>query len=166
MPVSIVTTCEPKRWRKEKTTSHRHAGRQALSHTTTSPRTQTPAEPHPCLPANVASHYDSSNEMFVAFLSPDMTYSCVIFPLSLAHAPAISTTGGIRSSTVHQAPPADHLSQDQAHGRHSRNRHRLGKFCHGGCCASWMSGQLPNTIRRVEDPRGEADCGGWYGGQN
>lgn len=32
---------------------------------------------------NIAAHYDISNEMFEAFLSPDMTYSCPIWlPLS------------------------------------------------------------------------------------
>jgi cyclopropane-fatty-acyl-phospholipid synthase len=32
---------------------------------------------------NVSAHYDISNEMFAAFLSPDMTYSCPIWgPLS------------------------------------------------------------------------------------
>jgi cyclopropane-fatty-acyl-phospholipid synthase len=29
--------------------------------------------------ANIAAHYDLSNAMFEAFLSPDMTYSCAIF---------------------------------------------------------------------------------------
>lgn len=28
---------------------------------------------------NVNSHYDISNDMFAAFLSPDMTYSCPIW---------------------------------------------------------------------------------------
>jgi cyclopropane-fatty-acyl-phospholipid synthase len=28
---------------------------------------------------NIAAHYDISNNMFAAFLSPDMTYSCAIF---------------------------------------------------------------------------------------
>ncbi|MBE7181521.1 MAG: class I SAM-dependent methyltransferase [Terriglobus roseus] len=32
---------------------------------------------------NIAAHYDISNDMFAAFLSPDMTYSCAIW--SLAH---------------------------------------------------------------------------------
>ncbi|KAL7417892.1 S-adenosyl-L-methionine-dependent methyltransferase [Mrakia frigida] len=30
--------------------------------------------------SNIAAHYDISNDMFSAFLSPDMTYSCGIFP--------------------------------------------------------------------------------------
>jgi cyclopropane-fatty-acyl-phospholipid synthase len=30
---------------------------------------------------NVSAHYDISNEMFAAFLSPDMTYSCPIWRL-------------------------------------------------------------------------------------
>ncbi|KAH9936230.1 Mycolic acid cyclopropane synthetase-domain-containing protein [Fomitopsis serialis] len=29
---------------------------------------------------NISAHYDISNEMFMAFLSGDMTYSCAIFP--------------------------------------------------------------------------------------
>ena len=28
---------------------------------------------------NISAHYDISNEMFAAFLSPDMTYSCPIW---------------------------------------------------------------------------------------
>src|ERR1700753_3442695 len=28
---------------------------------------------------NIAAHYDISNDMFAAFLSPDMTYSCPIW---------------------------------------------------------------------------------------
>jgi len=31
---------------------------------------------------NIAAHYDISNEMFAAFLSPDMTYSCPIWDKS------------------------------------------------------------------------------------
>ncbi|KAF2103384.1 cyclopropane-fatty-acyl-phospholipid synthase [Rhizodiscina lignyota] len=38
---------------------------------------------------NIAAHYDISNDMFSAFLSPDMTYSCPIF-LPLSH-PASAT---------------------------------------------------------------------------
>src|ERR1700760_2103241 len=30
---------------------------------------------------NIAAHYDISNTMFAAFLSPDMTYSCPIWRL-------------------------------------------------------------------------------------
>ncbi|QRV92899.1 cyclopropane-fatty-acyl-phospholipid synthase [Ceratobasidium sp. AG-Ba] len=30
--------------------------------------------------SNVSAHYDISNQMFQAFLSPDMSYSCAIFP--------------------------------------------------------------------------------------
>ncbi|KAF9046312.1 S-adenosyl-L-methionine-dependent methyltransferase [Panaeolus papilionaceus] len=30
--------------------------------------------------SNISAHYDISNEMFAAFLSEDMTYSCAIFP--------------------------------------------------------------------------------------
>ncbi|QRV78151.1 cyclopropane-fatty-acyl-phospholipid synthase [Ceratobasidium sp. AG-Ba] len=30
--------------------------------------------------SNISAHYDISNQMFQAFLSPDMTYSCAIFP--------------------------------------------------------------------------------------
>lgn len=30
--------------------------------------------------SNISAHYDLSNDMFSAFLSPDMTYSCAIFP--------------------------------------------------------------------------------------
>lgn len=33
---------------------------------------------------NISAHYDISNEMFAAFLSPDMTYSCPIW-LPLSH---------------------------------------------------------------------------------
>ncbi|KAG8682949.1 hypothetical protein FRC08_014614, partial [Ceratobasidium sp. 394] len=39
--------------------------------------------------SNISAHYDISNEMFEAFLSRDMTYSCAIFPTldaDLAHA--------------------------------------------------------------------------------
>jgi cyclopropane-fatty-acyl-phospholipid synthase len=31
---------------------------------------------------NISAHYDISNDMFAAFLSPDMTYSCPIWSLS------------------------------------------------------------------------------------
>ncbi|QRV92947.1 cyclopropane-fatty-acyl-phospholipid synthase [Ceratobasidium sp. AG-Ba] len=30
--------------------------------------------------SNISAHYDISNQMFQAFLSPDMSYSCAIFP--------------------------------------------------------------------------------------
>ncbi|KAI7946689.1 hypothetical protein MJO29_011216 [Puccinia striiformis f. sp. tritici] len=33
--------------------------------------------------SNISAHYDISNEMFQAFLSKDMTYSCAYFPASL-----------------------------------------------------------------------------------
>ncbi|PUU80201.1 Mycolic acid cyclopropane synthetase-domain-containing protein [Tuber borchii] len=46
---------------------------------------------------NVSAHYDMSNEMFAAFLSPDMTYSCAIFPPSPVDAPA-TTTGGLEAA--------------------------------------------------------------------
>jgi cyclopropane-fatty-acyl-phospholipid synthase len=31
---------------------------------------------------NISAHYDISNEMFAAFLSEDMTYSCPIWRLT------------------------------------------------------------------------------------
>ncbi|RPB04238.1 S-adenosyl-L-methionine-dependent methyltransferase [Choiromyces venosus 120613-1] len=40
---------------------------------------------------NVAAHYDISNDMFAASLSPDMTYSCAIFPHLQYDAPATTT---------------------------------------------------------------------------
>jgi cyclopropane-fatty-acyl-phospholipid synthase len=38
---------------------------------------------------HIAAHYDISNDMFAAFLSPDMTYSCAIF--QSRHAPEVET---------------------------------------------------------------------------
>ena len=36
--------------------------------------------------SNVSAHYDISNDMFAAFLSPDMTYSCPIWaPVTSGH---------------------------------------------------------------------------------
>ncbi|KAK8231367.1 Mycolic acid cyclopropane synthetase-domain-containing protein [Phyllosticta capitalensis] len=40
---------------------------------------------------NIAAHYDISNEMFAAFLSPDMTYSCPIWLPLMEPASALET---------------------------------------------------------------------------
>lgn len=34
---------------------------------------------------NISAHYDISNEMFAAFLSPDMTYSCPVWKRGFPH---------------------------------------------------------------------------------
>ncbi|PWW76522.1 cyclopropane-fatty-acyl-phospholipid synthase [Tuber magnatum] len=47
---------------------------------------------------NVSAHYDISNEIFAAFLSPDMTYSCAIFPPSPTDPPATATTGELEAA--------------------------------------------------------------------
>ncbi|CUS15800.1 unnamed protein product [Tuber aestivum] len=47
---------------------------------------------------NVSAHYDISNEIFAAFLSPDMTYSCGIFSPTPADPPATATTGELEAA--------------------------------------------------------------------
>ncbi|KAI0647931.1 cyclopropane-fatty-acyl-phospholipid synthase [Trametes meyenii] len=48
---------------------------------------------------NISAHYDISNNMFMGFLSKDMTYSCAIFPELDADLPTPSTSSSPRAPT-------------------------------------------------------------------
>jgi cyclopropane-fatty-acyl-phospholipid synthase len=51
--------------------------------------------------ANIAAHYDLSNEMFALFLDPSMTYSSALFDRDPARQPYLQTTG---PETEHSHP--------------------------------------------------------------
>jgi cyclopropane-fatty-acyl-phospholipid synthase len=65
---------------------------------------------------NVSAHYDISNEMFAAFLSPDMTYSCPIWrPLSPSAENETETLEAAQMTKLHRfitnarIKPSDHV---------------------------------------------------------
>ncbi|KAI0349595.1 cyclopropane-fatty-acyl-phospholipid synthase [Trametes cingulata] len=54
---------------------------------------------------NISAHYDISNNMFMGFLSKDMTYSCAIFPeldgdLRTAHSRSASSSTGLSTPSL------------------------------------------------------------------
>ncbi|KAI0785790.1 CFS1-like protein [Abortiporus biennis] len=73
---------------------------------------------------NISAHYDISNDMFMGFLSKDMTYSCAIFPdldsdLTATSSSISSSSSSSPQSRVSSPSPAPH-SRTSSHSSHTQ----------------------------------------------
>lgn len=93
--------------------------------------------------ANVAAHYDISNDVFAAFLSKDMTYSC---PIWLSIGDENKNNDTLQKAQLRKIHEVIRQAKHQAWRSCSGDWDRMGKFCDRSSEDDWMPRDKSDTV--------------------